>query len=105
MQRWEEYRTLDRWIKYIKGKFRKSGTIFFAQQQTDVSKLDITYRTPPEKVIIAENVKKYHRNERVCPLLDYAQVHLDIGAFEKAHREKYMIDVKYVCRDDTDPEV
>ena len=39
MQQREEDLTLDRWIKYTKGKFRKSGTHFFAQQQTDDSRM------------------------------------------------------------------
>ena len=57
MQLLEEYRTLDIWIKYIDGKIRKSVTNFFTQQQTDSSTLEITIRTPLEKVIIEENVK------------------------------------------------
>ena len=37
----EEYRTLARWIKYIKGKFSKPGTNFVYQQQTGGIKLKI----------------------------------------------------------------
>ena len=42
MQQIEEYFTLARQIKYIKSKFRKSGTTFVTQQQIDVSTLLIT---------------------------------------------------------------
>ena len=58
MQRQEKY------------KFRKSGTTFVTQQKNDSSTLKITDKTPLEKVIIAEKVKKYHQIEGSCPLLD-----------------------------------
>ena len=57
----EEDCTLAKRIKYIKGKFSKSGTNFVTQQQTDSSTLKITDKTPLEEVIIEENVKNYHQ--------------------------------------------
>ena len=53
MQIIEEDRTLDWRIKYIKGKFRKPGNTFVTQQQIDGSTLEIIYKIPLEKVIIA----------------------------------------------------
>ena len=38
----------------------KPGTNFVTQQQTNGIKLEITDKISPEKVIIAENLKKYH---------------------------------------------
>ena len=70
LQLLEEYSTMDRWIKYIDGKFRKSVTTFVTQQKTESSTLEITIKTPLEKVIIAENVKNYHQTKLSCPLLD-----------------------------------
>ena len=57
MQRREEDCTLAIHIKYIKGKLRKSGTIFVTQQQSDGRTLEITHKTPLDKVIMSENVK------------------------------------------------
>ena len=58
IQRREEDRILARSIKYIKGKFRKPGTTFVTQQQTDGNILEIPDKIPLEKVIIEENLKK-----------------------------------------------
>ena len=57
MQRIEEYRTLSRRIKYIKGKFMKPDTILVTKQQTDGSTLETTEKISPEKAIIEENMK------------------------------------------------
>ena len=67
IQRREEYKTLARWIKYIKVKFKKTGTTFVTQQQTDGSTLKITDKTPLENVVTAEKLKKYHQTEAACP--------------------------------------
>ena len=53
MQRLEEDRTLDRRIKYIEGKLRKSDTTFVTQQQNYGSTLEIIYKTPLKKFIMA----------------------------------------------------
>ena len=45
-------------IKYIGGKFKKTGTTLVAEQQTDGSKLEITDKLQLDKVIIAENLKR-----------------------------------------------
>ena len=49
----EEDLTMARQIKYIEGKFRKSGTTFFTQQQTNGRTMETTHKTPLEEVIIA----------------------------------------------------
>ena len=41
----EEDLTMARQIKYIEGKFRKSGNTFFNQKQTDGSTMEITLKT------------------------------------------------------------
>ena len=51
---------MDRQIKYIERKFRKSGTNSVTQQHTIGITLKTTDKTPLEKFIIAENLKKYH---------------------------------------------
>ena len=81
MQRIEEYRTLSRRIKYIEGKFSKPGTTLVTQQQTHSSTLEITDKIPLEKVIIEENLEKYHHNEGAFPLLDDPWLYIDIGYF------------------------
>ena len=57
MQRQEEDYTMVRGIKYIEGKSIKSCTNFVTQKQTYGSTLEITDKTPLEKVIMEENVK------------------------------------------------
>ena len=63
MQILEEDRTISKWIKYIEGKFRKTGTTLITQQQTNITTLEITEKIPTEKVIIEENLKKYHQTK------------------------------------------
>ena len=70
MQRREEYHTLPRRIKYIGGKFRKPGTTLVTQQKPDGRTLEISDKIPLEKIIIEENLKKYHQTEGAFPLLD-----------------------------------
>ena len=70
MQRREEDRTLSRLIKYIKEKFSKPGTTLVTQQQNDGRTLEITDKITLEKIIIEENLKKYHHTKGACPLLD-----------------------------------
>ena len=70
MQRREEDRNLARRIKYTEGKFRKPGNTLVNQQQNNISTLEITDKILLEKVILAENLKKYHHTKGDCPLLD-----------------------------------
>ena len=70
MQIIEEDRTLAIQIKYIKGKLSKPGTTLVTQQQTDGRALEITDKIPLEKIIIEENLEKYHQTEGAFPLLD-----------------------------------
>ena len=81
MQIREEEHTLSRWIKYIEGRFSKSGTTLVHQQQTKGRILEITNKMQLEKVIIKENLKKYHQTEGACPLLNDTRLYIDIGTF------------------------
>ena len=105
MQRQEEYRNLSIQIKYIEGKFRKSGTTFVTKKQTDGRILDITDKTPLEKLIISANVKKYHQTSVAFLLLDDPQLYSDISAFDEVPQVEAIIDGTYVCPDDTYPSV
>ena len=69
MQRQKEDRTMVRGIKYIEGKSIKSDTNFFTQQQIDGSTLEITDKTPLEKVILAEHVKSTMRPNELAHYL------------------------------------
>ena len=81
------------------------GTNFVTPQQTNFSTLKSTYKTSPEKVIIAENVKKYHQIEGAFPLLDDTMLYLDIGDFGEGPQVEAIIYGMYVYPDDKDPEV
>ena len=105
MQPWEEDCNLDRQIKYTKGRFRKSGTIFVTLQQTDGITLEIVDKTPLEKFIIEESVKTYHRTKVACPLLYEPQLYLDIWAIDEGPQVEAIIDGTYVCPDDPYPAV
>ena len=105
MQWQEEDRTLSIRVKYIEVKFRKSGTTFFTQEEPDGITLEITYKPPLEKVIISENVKKYHQIEGSCMLLDDHQLYLVIGDFDEVPQVEAILDGTYVWPDDTYPEV
>ena len=95
MQKREEDHTLDRRIKYIEGKFRKPGTNFFTQQKNDGSTLEITDKIILEKVIITENLNKYHHNKGAFPFIDDSQLYLDLGAFGEGPQVKAVLDDTY----------
>ena len=93
----EKYCTLARRIKYIEGKFRKSGTTFVTQQQTYNSKLYIADKISLEEVIIEEKVKKYYQTKEACPLLDDPHFYSDVEfcpPFEQA-REKTIVHITH----------
>ena len=97
MQRREENVTLAKWIKNIKNKLRKPVTNFVIQQQTDVDTLEITEKILQEKVIISENLKKYHKIKGDCPLIYDPCLYLDIRAFGEGPQVEDILDGKYVC--------
>ena len=99
----EEDCTLDRRIKYIEGKLRKSGTTFVTQQQTDIKSLEITDTTPLEKVIFVGNMKGYNHTEGSSPLLDDPQLYSYIGDFGEGPQVEAILDVTYVYIDNTYP--
>ena len=101
----EEDHTLSIRIKYIKGKFSKPGNILVTQQQTDGSTLETTYKIPLEKIIIEENLKKYHHTKVYLPLLDDLWLYQYIGDFGEVPNVEAILDGTYVCPDNTDQEV
>ena len=105
MQRIEECWTLDIEIKYIEGKFGKPGTNLVTQQKIEDSTQEITDKIPLQKVIIVENLKKYHYTKGVCQWLDEPWLYLDIRYFGEGPRIESIIDGTYVCPDNTDPAV
>ena len=101
MQRIEEYRTLIRRIKYIKGKFSNPCTTLVTQQQTYGRTLEITDKIPLEKVIIEENLKKYHQIEGACQLLGDPRLYRDIGSFGEVTQVEAILNGMYVCPDNS----
>ena len=62
-------------------------------------------KIPQEKVIIAENLKKYHQTEGACPLLDDPCMYLDIRVFNEGPQVEDILYVTYVFPDNTNLEV
>ena len=58
--------------------------------------LELTDKIPLEKVIIEENLKRYHQTEGACPLLHDTRFYRDIGAFEKSPHVEDILDGAYV---------
>ena len=58
-----------------------------------------------EKVIISENLKKYHQTKGAFPLLDDPLLYLDIGDFGDSPEVKAILYSTYVCPDNTNPAV
>ena len=105
MQRREEYLTLAKQIKYMKGKSRKSGDTFVIKQQTNGIVLENKDKIPLEKVIIAENLKKYHQTVGDFLWLDDSRLYSYIRDFGEFPQVEAILDSTYVCPDNTDPEV
>ena len=96
---------MDRRIKYIERKFRRPGTNFVTQQYTNGITLKTTDKTPLEKFIIAENLKKYHQTKGTFPLLDDPRLYSDIGSLSEGPEVEALIYGLYVCPNDTEQEV
>ena len=86
-------------------KFKVNEVNQVTKQQNGSSTLKITENIPPERVIIAENLKKYHQTEGACPLLNDPRLYLDIGAFGEGQQVEYILDNTYVCPENTNSSV
>ena len=86
MQRQEEDYTMVRGIKHIEGKSIKSGTNFVTQKQTNGSTLEITDKTPLEKVIMEENVKSTIKPNEISHYLMTSNCTRILDLLVKNHR-------------------
>ena len=74
-------------------------------QETDGSTLEITDKIPLERVIIEENLKKYHQTKGACPWLGDPRLYIYIGAFGEVPRIESIPDGTYVCPYNTNQSV
>ena len=78
------------------------GTTLVTQQQTNGSTLEIIDKIPLEKVIIEENLKKYHQTKGAGPLLNDPLLYIYIGAFGEGLQVEAIMYSTYVLPDNTD---
>ena len=95
----EEQRRTARRAKYVLERNQRCGTTMI-QIKSRGKTIDVTDKSQMERLIIAENEKKYHQTETRCPLL-HGQLLADIGLLGEGPEVENILNGTYICPHDT----